>query len=200
MTSYFRLLFCFFILTCSCLLAKGQENNLPSSTKVIQLSGQIKFEDYETPIEGVHIYIKNKDIGTISNYRGVFTLAMNTEDTVVFKALGLKTIEKTITTTSITHNFEYMEVIMEQDTFYLNPVYISPLPEGLAFDYHFSQLEEYSPANVHKKSLNPQAIQKMAEQLPYQNIEIQIHTQRDLHRQRGWDGLRPSGSLLKKRF
>lgn len=200
MAQTYKVLLCILLLTYSSKLAIGQEESILNSHKVIQLSGQIKFEDQTTPIEGVQIYIKNKDRGTISNYNGVFSIAMNTSDTLIFRALGLKTIEKTLHPQALTNNFHYMEVIMKQDTFYLNPIVISLLPEGLAFDYYFSQLEEYSPSEVHKKSLNPQAIQKMSKQLPYQNMEVQIYTQQEMHRLRGWDGMKPSGQIYRRRF
>lgn len=166
--------------------------------RVIQLSGQIKHTDSITPIPNVVIRVKNKDIGTYSNYQGVYTIALQEQDTLIVSSLGFA--KKEITLGEISkgiHNFEYKDIILEQDTVYLNPVYISPLPSGKAFDYAFTQVDFSSPAHTYRKNLNPQSLQNAARTLPMTAQESQRIYQKQLMDNQSWDGLIRSGNLLK---
>lgn len=165
--------------------------------RVIQLSGQIKHTDHKTPISGVSIVVKNKDRGASSNFRGIYSIAIQELDTLIFSSIGFKTKQIIIPEHKQTSNFKYLDVIMQQDTVFLNPVTIFSLPEGRAFDYAFTQIDDDSPSKALRKNLNPQSIINMTRTMPYQNAEIQFRTQKMMNDERGWDGMRKTGPLLK---
>lgn len=174
------------------------QNEKKQNKKIIQLSGQIKHTDNVTPIPNVVIRVKNKDIGTYSNYQGVYSIAIQEDDTLIVSSLGLRKKEIVLGDLSNNiHNFEYRDIIMEQDTVYLNPVYISPLPSGKAFDYAFTQIDFSSPAHTYRRNLNPQSLQEAARTLPMTAQESQRSYQKQLMDNQAWDGLIRGGNLLK---
>ncbi|HLS71733.1 MAG TPA: carboxypeptidase-like regulatory domain-containing protein [Chitinophagaceae bacterium] len=174
------------------------QNEKKQNKKIIQLSGQIKHTDNVTPIPNVVIRVKNKDIGTYSNYQGVYSIAIQEDDTLIVSSLGLSKKEIVLEDLSNNiHNFEYRDIIMEQDTVYLNPVYISPLPSGKAFDYAFTQIDFSSPAHTYRRNLNPQSLQDAARTLPMTAQESQRSYQKQLMDNQAWDGLIRGGNLLQ---
>ncbi len=184
----------FIIFSLSTLMAQP---SVDKDRRVIQLSGQIKHTDHQTPIQGVSIIVKNKNRGTYSDFRGIYSIAIQEMDTLVLSSIGFKTQHIIIPEHKEMSNFKYLEIIMHQDTVYLNPISIQSLPEGRAFDYAFTQIDDDSPSKALRKNLNPQSIVEMTRTMPYQNTEIQFRTQKMMNDERGWDGMRKTGPLLK---
>jgi hypothetical protein len=79
----------------------------PDTLKFIQLSGRVYNKKNKEPIPFVNIYIKNKNIGTISNDNGNFIFKIpleNANDSVFFSSIGYITIAEKINELSANQN------------------------------------------------------------------------------------------------
>jgi hypothetical protein len=95
-----------------------------SPRKLLQVSGMVRNELLEG-IPYVHILIKNKKQGAISDPQGLFSFVTAPGDTVIFSAVGYKRTGIVIPDTTISQ-FLSTEVIMMQDTVRMKEVYIFP--------------------------------------------------------------------------
>jgi hypothetical protein len=92
--------------------------------KLVQLSGVVRNE-YLQPMQFVHILILNKQRGTISDTRGMFSFVVEEQDTILFSAIGYKRTGLVIPDTL--ESFHYpVDVIMESDTIEIAEVIILP--------------------------------------------------------------------------
>lgn len=171
--------------------------NKKNSEKIIQLSGQVKHSDYTTPIPGVSIVAKHKNRAAVSNFNGIYTIAIKESDTLVISYVGFKTKEIVLEKSDDFTNFRYQDIILEQDTIYLNPITVLPIPTGRAFDYAFVNVDFDNPIYTFRKNLNPQSIHEMARKADVTRAEAQFRTQKAMHDERGWDGLMKTGRGLK---
>jgi hypothetical protein len=92
--------------------------------KLIQLSGVVRNE-YLQPLQFVHILILNKQRGTISDTRGMFSFVVEEQDTILFSAIGFKRTGLIIPDTLESFNYP-VDVIMESDTIEIAEVIILP--------------------------------------------------------------------------
>jgi hypothetical protein len=114
-------------------LAKVQEERL------IQLTGMVRNELLE-PQQFVHIILKNKRRGTISDYNGMFSFVVSPLDTVLFSAVGLKTFRLTIPANPA-RDYYHVEIRMQTDTILIDEVVILPWKTYEEFRDAFINLE-----------------------------------------------------------
>ena len=79
----------------------------PDTLKFIQLNGGVYNKRTNEPIPFVNIYIKNKNIGTISNSNGIFIFKIpleNSNDSVFFSSIGYVTLAKKISDLQASQN------------------------------------------------------------------------------------------------
>jgi hypothetical protein len=77
----------------------NRETLTPDSLKFIQLNGRVYNKKTHEPIPFVNIYIKNKNIGTLSNNDGIFVFKIpieNADDSVYFSSIGYVPLAKKI--------------------------------------------------------------------------------------------------------
>jgi len=110
----FLLLFCFYFV----ITIKAQE------IKYIQFSGIVKNEDI-IPLPFVHIVLKNSHKGAISDYRGLFSIIVEENDTLIFSFVGYKNSEIIIPTSLPTSNYA-KDIILERDTIKIDEVIVLP--------------------------------------------------------------------------
>ena len=114
-------------------LSKVQEERL------IQLTGMVRNELLE-PQQFVHILIRNKRRGTISDYNGMFSFVVSPLDTVLFSAVGLKTFRLTIPANPA-RDYYHVEIRMQTDTIMIDEVVILPWKTYEEFRDAFISLE-----------------------------------------------------------
>src|SRR4030042_1713345 len=107
--------------------------------KLIQLSGVVKNE-YLQPIQFAHIVIKNKNRGTISDMRGMFSFVVEPKDTVLFTAVGFKRVALVIPDTLTRYHLP-VDIYMETDTIWIEEVIILPWKTYEEFREAFLSLE-----------------------------------------------------------
>ena len=74
-----------------CLLA------LSGFAQEINVTGVVTEASTKEPMPGVTIQVKGTDKGTISDMDGKYTIVVKQNDILVFSTIGMKSIEKTIT-------------------------------------------------------------------------------------------------------
>lgn len=84
----------------------------------IKITGVVTEGSTKEPLPGVTIQVKGKTAGTISDMDGKFTLMANTGDILVFSTIGMKTVEKTITSNAP------INVTLEEDNVALDQVVV----------------------------------------------------------------------------
>jgi hypothetical protein len=118
------LLFC-----CKPLIAQQKDT-------VIQLYGVVMTADSLQGLDGVSVYVKGKGRGTITNYQGVFSIAVLKGDEIEFTYVGYK--PKTV---KIPRNLEGNEFnvvqLLVSDTSYLAATVIRPRPTRAQFERDF---------------------------------------------------------------
>lgn len=102
-------------------LASGlaQEQN-----SYIQLSGMIKNENND-PIPFVHVMVKENERSTVSDYNGLYTIVVESGDTVFFSSIGYKK-HKLAISKNLSNRHIIREVEMKTDTIMLKAVMIFP--------------------------------------------------------------------------
>lgn len=96
------------------------------SLKVIKLSGKvIDLKDHK-PVEFTSVYIKDRNIGTMTNVDGNFTIKLpekSLNDTVYFSCIGYKPIRKRVSEISKVNN----TILLEVSAFQLKEVKVKPV-------------------------------------------------------------------------
>jgi len=114
--------FCIFIFIC--ILPENARAQSDRTRNLVQLSGVARNELLE-PLPFVNVGIKSKRRGTMSDDKGLYSIAAEKNDTVVFVSLGYK---KTgfIIPDSLTTHFLSTDIILFADTVRLKTVRIYP--------------------------------------------------------------------------
>jgi hypothetical protein len=107
--------------------------------KLIQLSGVVRNE-YLQPVQFAHIVIHNKNRGTISDLRGMFSFVVEPLDTVLFSAVGYKKVALVIPDTLTRYHLP-VDIYMETDTIMIEEVIILPWKTYEEFREAFLALE-----------------------------------------------------------
>ena len=132
--------------------------------KLIQLFGVVRNEILQ-PMQFVHILIKNKARGTISDTKGMFSFIVEPNDTIMFSAVGYKRTGLVIPETFESSHFP-VDIIMEGDTIEIREVIILPWKTYQEFKQAFIALELpdddlqrafHNLAMIHSQIHNPDA-------------------------------------------
>lgn len=143
----------FIILVISNLLSYSQVNN-----NIIQITGAIIEADSLQAMPFVHVTVKNKSVGTISNYDGLFSLVAQNGDTIQFSSVGFH-LNQFIIPDSLNHNSYSIVHIMLKDTMLLNEFTIFPWPTREQFKYAFMNEDIPDNGNARaKKNLSQDAL------------------------------------------
>ncbi len=103
---------------------------------VVQLYGVVMTADSLRALSDASVVVVGKGRGTITNYQGVFSIAVMKGDLVEFSTVGYKS--KTITVPSNLEGNEYSIVqLLVDDTAYLPGTIIRPRPSRAQFERDF---------------------------------------------------------------
>ncbi len=135
-------------------------------TKVIQFTGAIVEGDSLQAMPFVHITIKNKRIGTVSDYYGFFSLVAEELDTIEFSSVGYHRSLFVIPDTLPDNSYSIIHVMLK-DTVILNEFTVFPWPTREQFKYAFMNEEiPDNGAERAKKNLSKEALMAAAGGVP----------------------------------
>lgn len=107
-----------------------------SARNIIQLSGLVVTGDSLAPVPFTTIYLKNSRRGTITDFFGFFSIAVNELDTLRFSAVGFKDVQYVVPDTLSQRRYSAIQV-MTRDTIYLAETVIYPWPTREQFRHAF---------------------------------------------------------------
>lgn len=118
----------------------AQQSNLPSTNiyrdSVVQLYGVIMTADSLKAIPFASVVVKNKGRGTITNNDGVFSIAVNKGENIVFTCIGFK--DRTILIPKNLEGNQYSVIqLMVNDTNFLPATILKPRPTRAQFERDF---------------------------------------------------------------
>ncbi|MDB4347301.1 carboxypeptidase-like regulatory domain-containing protein [Bacteroidia bacterium] len=132
-------------------------------TGLIEFSGLVLTSDSLYPISYVYVFEKNTRQGDVSDGNGFFALTARKGDTIVFNGMEYKQSYYIIPDTLKQSKYNIIK-LLTQDTNYLQPVVIYPLPPRLQFDYIFVKTEipdddlELARKNLKRENLRQEAL------------------------------------------
>ena len=133
---------------------------------IIQLSGMVVNDTLE-PLPFTNIIIISKNQGTISNFYGFFSFAIDKSDTILFSSVGYKPILISFVDSLYKENY-YVDIKMEMDTIFLRQIDVFPWPTFQQFKHAFVSLkipdDDLERARKNIELIN---IQKYAENMGY---------------------------------
>ncbi len=121
------------ILTLIFTISYAQDN------KLVQFSGLIITSDSLQSIPYASVLIKDENRGTISDYRGFFSLVARTGDTVIFSSVGYARAEYIIPRKLKESKYSIIQ-LLTQDTIHLPETVIYPWPTPEQFRQAFLSL------------------------------------------------------------
>lgn len=135
--------------------------------KVIQFTGVVMTSDSLMAVPYVVISEKRTGRATLSNYKGFFSFAANTGDTILFSSVGYKK-EKYVIPADLADDHYSIIQLMTTDTIFLAETIIYPWPSKDEFRNAFLSADipddDYDLA---RKNLENQMLREMGLDIPY---------------------------------
>jgi hypothetical protein len=119
-------------------MAQQTNNNTPNIYRdsVVQLFGVIMTADSLKAIPFASVVVTDKGRGTVTNYDGVFSIAVNKGERITFTCVGFK--DRTILIPNNLEGNQYSVVqLMVNDTNFLPATILKPRPTRAQFDRDF---------------------------------------------------------------
>ncbi len=107
---------------------------------VVQLYGVVMTADSLKGLDGVSISVKGKGRGTITNYQGVFSIAVLKGDVIEFSFIGFKSKEVVIPQNIESSEYSVIQ-LMVSDTNYLPATVIRARPSRSQFERDFVNVD-----------------------------------------------------------
>ena len=126
-----RIFFVLFLAACTSQLAAQTIRD-----SVVQLYGVVMTADSLRGLDGVSVSVKGKGRGTITNYQGVFSIAVLKGDEIEFSFVGFKSKNVTIPVNWQTSTYEIIQ-LLTSDTNYLPGTIIRARPTRPQFERDF---------------------------------------------------------------
>ena len=162
----------------------------------IELTGVVMSADSLRYLPFVSVVIKNKDDGTTSNDRGVFTLIADKGYTLEFTSVGFRKKRYVIPNNLSSNRYSVIQ-LMTQDTFYLPNTIIRPSLSKEEFDKAFKTWhipdDKYETA---RKNTEYQTMRMLAFTLPKDGRENQSTYQQILTQRNYWAGQQPLMTIV----
>jgi hypothetical protein len=109
---------------------------------IIQFSGMVLdgSNDELYPVPYTNVLVKGKGRGTYSDLKGFFSIVVEAGDTIVFSAIGYKTVEYVIPTDLEDKRYSIVQ-LMTQDTINLPETVVFPWPSREHFKLEFLAMD-----------------------------------------------------------
>lgn len=140
--------------------ASAQSDSLKKQKQLIQFTGLLISNDSLQAVENVNIRIAGTMMGTISNNEGFFSIVANRNDTLIFSAVGYRTV-RYVVPWELTGQKYTMIQPMTQDTLYLPEAIVKPYISRELFEHYFVNLEVPGEENP-LENLDPETIRELA--------------------------------------
>ena len=128
--------FFFFLLVFSSKAFSQNNGNKSSQDSVIQLYGVVMTADSLRAIDAASVIVENKGRGTLTNYEGVFSIAVLKGDMIRFSCVGFK--DKLLKIPDNLNGNQYSVIqLMISDTAYLPATILKPRPTRAQFERDF---------------------------------------------------------------
>ena len=131
MNKFFPFFGCLIIIMCIGIQATAQQKDT-----VVQLYGVVMTADSLEGLDGVSVSVVGKGRGTITNYQGVFSIAVLKGDEIEFSYIGYKSKTVLIPRNLQGNEFNVVQ-LMVSDTNYLAATVIRPRPSKQQFERDF---------------------------------------------------------------
>lgn len=128
---------CLFLLLCC------QAASFAQSSTTIRVSGNVLKAGEKTPIEGVGVLIKRSGTGTLTNDQGQFSLTIQRSDTIVFRAVGYKTVEYVPVVRSLAEI--RINIYLEEGSVSLQEVEVTSRPSQEKIDRYVRNIKRPEP-------------------------------------------------------
>ena len=162
----------------------------------VELTGVVMSADSLRYLPFVSVVIKNKDIGTTSNERGVFTLIADKGDTLEFTSIGFRKKRYIIPRVLSSNRYSVIQ-LMTMDTFHLPSTIIRPSLSKEEFDKAFATWnipdDKYETA---RRNTEFQTMRMLAFVLPKDGRENQSAYQRMQQQRTYWAGQQPPMTIF----
>ena len=151
----------FFVLTLIlCLMTTYAVAQRTGDQKLVQFSGMVLDGSTEElfPVPYTNILVKNKGRGTYSDFQGFFSIVVEKGDTIVFSAVGYKTVEYEIPSDLEDDRYSLVQ-LMTQDAINLPETVVFPWPSREHFKLEFlamdvtPELQERATRNLANETL-----------------------------------------------
>ncbi|MFT4523052.1 MAG: hypothetical protein ACI8ZN_002004 [Bacteroidia bacterium] len=136
--------------------------------ELVQFSGMVLTSDSLMSIPYVNITISRTSRGAYSDLNGYFNFVASKGDTITFNCIGFKKSLFIIPDTLSTNKYSMVKLLSE-DTIYLDPAIIRPLPLREMFDYYFVNSSipdddmERARKNLEREKIKEQSIAMKAD-------------------------------------
>ena len=135
---FWRSLASLLLVVTTSLAVYGQE----SANNLVQFSGMVLDGSDEQlyPVPYTNILVKGKNRGTYSDFKGFFSIVVSKTDTIVFSAVGYKTVEYTIPEDLEDNRYSIVQ-LMTQDAINLPETVVFPWPSREHFKLEFLAMD-----------------------------------------------------------
>ncbi len=162
----------------------------------VELTGVIMSADSLRYLPFVNVVIHNKDMGTTSNERGIFTLIADKGDTLEFSCVGFRKKRYIIPRDLSAYRYSIIQ-LMVQDTFYLPNTIIRPSLTKEEFEKAFKTWDiPDDKYEVARKNTEFQTLRMLAFTLPKDGRENQGTFQKIMIDKTYWAGQQPPMTIF----
>ena len=164
------------------LLASSDLSAQASESRVIQISGRVVTEENDKPVFLPYavVAIKSTGRGTMADLSGFFSIAVRTDETLVFSVLGYKDAFFPVPDTLTSDRYTMFQ-IMTRDTFLLPAAVIYPWPDPDNFVHEFLAMDVHDDLeDIAAENLSAENLEMLRQTLPSDGPE---HTQLYLKQQ-----------------
>jgi hypothetical protein len=137
--SFRCILWCFFLLC-------GWSGAYAQSSTTIRISGNVLKAGEKTPLEDIAVLIKSTNTGTLTNAQGQFSITIPRTDTLVFRAVGYKTVEYVPVVRSLAEL--RINIYLEEGNVELKEVEVSSRPSQEKIDRYVRNMKRPEPNHV----------------------------------------------------
>ncbi len=140
-------------------LSGAAQNQTPQKDSVVQLYGVVMSSDSLRGLDATSVIVEGTGRGTITNYQGVFSIAVLKGNTIRFSSVGFK--DKTIKISDTLKGNQWSAIVLlTNDTAYLPATILKPRPSRPQFERDFVNTDVPADALEIARRNNDEATRK----------------------------------------
>lgn len=138
----------------------AQNDSTERLRELIQFTGILITPDSLQAVADVNIRIAGTMMGTVSNEQGFFAIVLRRTDTLIFSAIGYRTVKYIVPFTLTGQKYTMIQT-MSQDTLYLPEATVTPYISKELFQHYFVNMDVPGQEDP-LKNLDPETIRELA--------------------------------------